>query len=82
MAIETTSETFKKLIGTRYVSGRCCVVVCDYCKQPTRKREGTEPGEAADLALKEGYTRVSAGLTSPMKWACLGCSNKRNKAKA
>jgi hypothetical protein len=57
-------------------------VVCDYCKQPTRKREGTEPGEAADLALKEGYTRVSAGLTSPMKWACLGCSNKRNKAKA
>jgi hypothetical protein len=82
MAIETTSETFKKLIGTRFVSGRCCVVACDYCKKPTRKTGGTEPGEAADIALKEGFKRVSAGLTAPMRWQCLECSEKRNKAKA
>lgn len=79
MAIETINETFKKLVGTRYISGRCCAVVCDYCKRSTRKF-GTDPGEAADVALKEGFKRVSAGLTSPMKWMCLECSDKRNKA--
>jgi len=48
---------------------------CDHCKAELKKL-GVDPGEASELARKEGWTTKSVRVDLPMTWLCYACSKK------
>lgn len=51
---------------------------CDYCGRDA-SRAGDSPGDAADLARKEGFVPVNVGMFDPMKWSCANCKTTMDK---
>jgi hypothetical protein len=56
------------------------VVKCDSCGH-TAKRTGSDAGEAAEGARKEGFQTVRIGLGDPLMWKCSSCLAKKGTSK-
>lgn len=76
MSIQQTGPSVVVRIGYRNYNEKSWQVACDYCGKRT-DRSGNTAGDAADHARFEGYHVVKTGLTTPCRWACSSCQEKR-----
>lgn len=64
---------WKTPIGNTGYYDNCQVVECDFCHRQAN-HHGSDPGEAAEAARKEGFQTVKgAKLGDPRKWWCGKC---------
>ncbi len=77
MGIKESSTTFYKVTDKPWQRDEPAQYVqCDVCRANARK-SGKDPGEAAEVARKEGFvTKRGSTLSAPRVWVCLGCQTK------
>lgn len=71
--IRQDSDKFVAADPEGWSKTQCWSVHCTRCPTKSRKH-GADPGEAADLARKEGFQTVFGKASEPSKWICKGCA--------